>query len=503
MTRSLRLSRRAVLRGAAGATLALPWLECMPMAKAQAMPRRYALLFAGQSIGGDGYAHDAQRINGANLKEDGHFIAPDQTGTDYTPTTPLMPLMALRDEFTLISNLSIPFNANASGPVPAGGAFRDFHGGAAGPLLCGTRSEEAAFRCRSITSDQVIAELNAGTTALPSLVLRAQPAWYLSGSEFAGRQYISYDRNAGRIEAQASPQVAYGALFGNFTPPDEQADPVKTYRSRARRSVLDFIAARRKDLIDKVGSSDKQRLERHFDEIRDLELRIAALGEVGGGACVAPSDPGADPAVGGNNAGSGSDSIGTNTGYSDEDTRARLMADLIHMAFVCDLTRAASLQITVFQSHMNVASVSSSLGLPMRADLHEVGHNGDQDNRGQLAVSTMLRWHISHYAYLLEKLRGTSEGGVPLLDHTTVVFLPEGGHGTQLNDGVTPNQTHSVENMVALVGGGRAHGLRLGHHLRAANGTHPGKVLLSAMRAAGYAGDTFGEVQGQVDDLFV
>jgi hypothetical protein len=45
------------------------------------------------------------------------------------------------------------------------------------------------------------------------------------------------------------------------------------------------------------------------------------------------------------------------------------------MAFVCDLTRVATLQITAFQSHMS-AAVSQLLGYDFHADLHEP-HNGD------------------------------------------------------------------------------------------------------------------------------
>jgi len=50
------------------------------------------------------------------------------------------------------------------------------------------------------------------------------------------------------------------------------------------------------------------------------------------------------------------------------------------------------------------------LDRPLRADLHEVGHNGDADFRGQLPVSLCLQWHIGHYAYLLDKLKATPEG---------------------------------------------------------------------------------------------
>ena len=49
--------------------------------------------------------------------------------------------------------------------------------------------------------------------------------------------------------------------------------------------------------------------------------------------------------------------------------------------------------------------------------------------------------------------------------------------------------------------GGRAGGLAPGGHI-AATGTHPSKVLVSAMQAAGYTGDTLGEVTGNVPELF-
>jgi hypothetical protein len=203
--------------------------------------------------------------------------------------------------------------------------------------------------------------------------------------------------------------------------------------------------------------------------------------------------------VGGNNAGSGSDTIATNTGYSDEATRARLLADLIHMAFVCDITRVATLQITVFQSHMNVFPLSDGLGLPIHADLHETGHNGDAMTRGQIPVSTCLQWHISHYAYLLNKLKNTPEGAGNVLDNSAIIFMPEAGHGQQLNDASSPNATHSVEKMVLLVAG-RAGGLKPGRHIATAQ-AHPGQVLVSAMQAVGYTKNTFGEVTGTVAEL--
>jgi len=505
---SLRLPRRTMLRALGGAAVGLPVLECMldskgeALAASGALPRRYAVVFAGQAIGGDSWAENQSMVAGERITEAGHFIVPPETGASYTLTTPLRPLadLNLLQDFSLVSGLRIPFNTGSveAADVPAGGAFRDFHGGGAGPLLCGTRSQSPSFTCRSITSDQIIAGENPGG-ALDSLVLRAQPAWYLSGSSFAGRQYISYRGDGDPVEAQVSPLIVYRSLFEGFTPEDEADVARHDFERRARQSVLSLISDKRARLLGKVSAADRVRLERHFDEIRDLELRIANTPNMGG-ACARPTEPGEDPPIGGDNAGAGSDTIATNTGYSDEHGRARLLADLIHMAFVCDLTRAATLQITVFQSHMNVYPVTEALGLPVRADLHECGHNGDAENRGQLPVSTCLGWHISHYAYLLDKLKNTPEGAGTLLDNSAVIFMPEAGHGVQLNDGVSVDQTHSVDRMVLLVGG-RAGGLAPGRHI-AAGGAHPAQVLVSAMQAVGHTGDTLGEVSGTVPELF-
>jgi hypothetical protein len=264
--------------------------------------------------------------------------------------------------------------------------------------------------------------------------------------------------------------------------------------------VLSLITAKREKILGKVGAVDRQRLERHFDEIRDLETRIAAMPPGASAACQKPEAPSEDLPLGTDNAGSGSDTIGTNTGYSNEQVRARLLADLIHMAFVCDITRVATLQLTVFQSHMNVFNISTDFGVPIRADLHECGHNGDAETRGQYPVSMCLGWHIGHYAYLLDKLKQTPEGAGNALDNSVVVFMPEAGHGIQLNDSTANFQTHSVDRMVLLVAG-RAGGLMPGRHLVSQN-AHPGQVLISAMQAAGYTGDTFGEVSGNFPELF-
>lgn len=530
------LGRRTFLKGALGVAVGLPVLEAMlddngrlpgigsAHAQSTGLPKRYAIVFAGQALGADGTQRDSVRIGNVRGSEQNHFIVPGNAAADgtftvaaeaplsTTVTTPLRALerRSLLGDVSMVSGLKIPFVrgdafAEDGSDVPAGGAYRDFHGGGCSPLISGVRSTTSSFIAEGPTSDQLVQQaLNArrGGAARSSMVLRAQPVFYLSGFDFSGREFISYSAGGrqGRIAAQGNHQIAWSSLFSGFVPPDDvAAAAVADFTKRKRLSVLDLVNAKRQKILGKVGAADKIRLERHFDELRDLELRVRAVPPPQTGTCFPLDDPGADTNIGGDNAGSGSDEIQENTGYSGEEERGQIMMDLIHMAFVCDLKETATLQLTAFQSHMNVTAIfpqiAAELGRPdliCRADLHEVGHNGDGENKGQLQVSTMLYWHLRQYAYLVDKLKQTPEGDGTVLDNSVIVFMPEAGHGRQLNNDADEFATHSVEDMVLLVGG-RAGGMQPGRHLHG-NGAHPGSVLLSAMRAAGYDGDRFGDV---------
>ena len=147
---AMKIKRRAILKGMAGAAVSLPLLECMLPARqssAQTGPTRYAILFAGQALGCDNYAKNQSRIDGQSVTESGHFIADTSYGRGFTLTTPLLPLQGMQNDFTMVSNLAIPFNASSSdgSAVPTAGAYRDFHGGGCSPLLSGTRSTSAGF----------------------------------------------------------------------------------------------------------------------------------------------------------------------------------------------------------------------------------------------------------------------------------------------------------------------------------------------------------------------
>jgi hypothetical protein len=350
------------------------------------------------------------------------------------------------------------------------------------------------------TSDQIVANAIAGNTTVPALTYRAQASWYLSVSSAYGRDIMSYKMSAGSlvpVVPTVSPQAAFNALFGNFTPPVDPGTAKKAdFDKRARISVLDRVADNIKLLMPKLGQADQRRLQQHYDEIRALENQIKAIPPPATSTCSKPADPGVDPAVGGSQGvdSSGSNTYSVNLGYSNEEQRAKVLCDLIHMAFTCDLSRVATLMISMFQSHMNMYTP-----IGVACDLHEIGHHGDPKNNSTLGVSKGIAWHVKHFAYLVAKLRDTPEGSGKLIDNTVALLLHEGGHG--LDTGANkPNSSHSTENMACLIAG-RAGGLKPGKHV-VATGMHPANVLVSAMTAVGVPGNALGEVTGTIPALF-
>ncbi len=477
------LSRRSMLKGLGGVSIALPFLEVMLDAKpafgqsASAVPKRYLVCFGGQSMGAD------------NDPVHNEYV-PNLIGPNYDLKTALAPLVNVKDEISVISDLSIP--VASGGAIPSGGRPVDFHVSTASPLLSGVRSSSSSATSNGPTSDQVVAEAFGEVTPFKSLVYRIQAAWYLSVSAPYGRDLLSYRVNNGKvvgIPATVSPRQAFASLFGNFVPQDQENAAqyaANQAAMKSRRSVLDVVLGRSKVLMDRVGAADRIRLERHFDEIRALENRIVDLPSSAEGICAVPADPGEDPPIGGNQP---DGQFTTNNGYSNEEDRARIFCDLVHMAFACDLTRVGSLMFTMFQSHMNMYPL-----VGLANDLHEIGHS----SMGTAGMAKAQAWHMKHFAYLIEKFRSTPEGNGSMLDNMAIVFLHEGGHGVDPSSG-KQNSSHSSDRMACLVAG-RAGGLQVGQHI-VATGKHPAQVLLTAMNAVGVNTNTLGEVSGEIPGL--
>jgi hypothetical protein len=370
-----------------------------------------------------------------------------------------------------------------------------------GPLLCGVQAS-GALTCNGPTSDQLVVAAIAGNTTFKSLVFRAQPVHY-APFDFPGVEagFMSYRANpAGgaplSIQPVVSPQAAFSSLFSGITTgltPDQIAR--QNLLRRGKISVLDLVGGETQRIVPTLGVADQQRLSRHLDEIRDLERRVSAMPPTVAGSCQKPADPGMDPPIGADDTDTNMDQRlefpGT-AGVSNEDLRAQVFADLITMAFACDQSRVASLMITEFASAMNVQPFAG-----FAADVHFVSHGRDGAGGTLELCSKVVSWHVKQFAYLVSKLKATPDGAGSLLDSSALVYVCEGGYGTDAT-GATPG-SHSTENMGALIAG-RAGGLKPGKHVAGA-GRHPGQVIASAMNAVGVPGN-LGEVQGNIPELF-
>jgi hypothetical protein len=483
---AIKLDRRTVLKGIGGTILALPFLEAMTGTTKRArganpaIPKRYILCFGGQSMGAD---NDPVH----------NLYVPDTVGANYDLKVALAPLANhnnIKNEITVVSGLKIPTAYDNGGAVPAGGRSNDFHINSLSPLLSGTATSDG--KIHGPTSDQLVAEAIAGPTTFKSLVYRVQASWYLDQSAPYGRDVISYRKNGTQvtgIPSTVSPRAAFDSLFVGFTPVDPAEAARRAFLLKQRKSVLDLVGGKTEKLMGALGSQDKQRMQRHLDEVRDLERRISAVAPDGGGACQMLPDPGADPAVGGNQTVNGGTGFDVNAGYSNEDARATMLTDILHMAMVCDLTRVGTLQYTMAQSHMNMYPL---IGIPY--DLHEIGHS----SYGTMGMSQGIAWHMKHFARLVAKFRDTPEDIGTMLDNMAIVMVHEGGHGFDPSANKTYS-SHCTDNMACLIAG-RAGGLKPGRHV-VANGSHPAQVLITAMNAVGVPTSTLGEVSGTIPAL--
>ncbi|MBN1207379.1 MAG: DUF1552 domain-containing protein [Myxococcaceae bacterium] len=475
--KSFKLSRRTVLRGAAGAAVGLPMLEAMIgsrdalAATGSLSPTRFLLCFGGQSLGaGDGAGPTATYIPNAPHGSSNYdlkvALAPFGLAEFNKPGDG----SPVKSEITVVSGLRVPATGGGAAPPPAGWNGL-FHTNAHVPLLSGMRTSNNAMK--GPTADQVAAE----ALGCSAFGYRVQPRSYRD-PDGTHKSRISYRRLANGsitpVDPIANLQVAYDKLFS--LPGLGSASPEELARLKRRRSVLDLVLPRANQLLGQVGAADRERLERHFEEIRNLERALAEQTTGAGAACKKLPTP-REPAIG--------------AVYSEEEARARLYCDLVHMGFACNATRVSTLMFTFLQCFM---SASPLIGV--NTDVHELSHNPSND----INVAKMIAWHLKHFAYLVAKLRDTPDvGGKSMLDNMAVVFLHEGGFGYSPENGGT-REPHSTEGMTALVAG-RAGGLRPGRHV-VAGGKHPVNVLLSAMNAVGVNVNQLGEVSGVIPELF-
>jgi hypothetical protein len=470
------VTRRTLLRGAAGAAVALPLLEAMQIGRprrlalaAAAIPKRYVVLYGGLSTRKDTGKDDP--------------TVPLQVGAGYTAPLALQPLvdLGLKDQVTVVSGLRIPSSGDDSNVEP-GGKGTGFHFATMAPQCSGTKSGKTApltTRPTAPSSDVLVHKAIGGDTE--HLVYRVQVADYVNGSTSTSggaSRFTFREVSPGKVEGVDpvfNPYSAYKSLFSDLkvVSSDPAAAAQADYMFRQRKSVLDLVRQSTESLLLRLGPSDRRVLDQHFTEIRALEGRLRPFSP--SGTCAPAKDPGDRfRAIGG--------------GWSGETERGEILADLVGTAFACNRARVASFMITFWKSYLARFHINGMEG----GDVHSCTHGKATYEQHAKAVA----WHVRYLGLIVKKLRDAKEvDGSSVLDHSALVMMWEGGHSGKIGS----EGSHSTANMTYLVAGGAGR-LKRGHHIIAKD-VHPAKVTIAAMKAV--RGPTkLGDIEGPLTALF-
>ena len=230
------LSRRTLLKGA-GASIALPMLDAMTPALAQAQtitPRLGFIYFP----------------HGAVI----HEWAPKQAGSDFEYSKILQPLEPLHDYLTIVSGLRN--KAAEGGPAPHA-ITEETWLSAVNP----NNRDRGPDGVKGMTVDQIAAKVIGDSTPLTSLELCGEPG----GA-------INYRTPQQPLPLEGNPRKVFYTMFG-------QGD---TYEERIQilsqsQSLLDYVREATASLNRKLSPADRVRVDDYLSSIREVETRIEKL----------------------------------------------------------------------------------------------------------------------------------------------------------------------------------------------------------------------------------
>ncbi len=438
------IPRRTFVRGL-GATVGLPFLDAMvPAGRLLARTKRPASTDLTRLVCIE-MVHGAAGSNEWGASQ--HLWSPAAVGRDFdlNPSA-LSPLEPFRDHLTIVSETDVGM-AEAFQPKEIGGDH--FRSSAVFLTQSHPKQTEGSDVFVGTSLDQLYAQRFGQDTPIPSMQLCIENINQSGGCAY-GYTCVYTDSISGASPTEPlpvirDPRVAFDQLFGAGGTADERAA-----RRRTDRSILDWITGRVAQLQRQLGPTDRERMERYLENIREIERRIQKVEEhnVSGEVRELPEAPAGVP-----------DSF---------EEHVRLMFDLQALAFASDMTRVFSLKMGRDSS----ARVFPESGV--NKPFHPASHHGGNE-KAVRGFAQINRYHVSMIPYLLEKLQDTMEGDTHLLDKTMVVY------GSPMGD---PNLHNHKRCPLFVVGG--ANGQLAGNlHIKAPDGTPMANVMLSLLHKLG------------------
>jgi hypothetical protein len=428
------LSRRTFLRGA-GVTLALPLLESM-------LPAAPAL--------GQEAATRATRLacvyfpHGAIMPK----WTPAAEGAGFELSEILQPLKPFYEQLTVVSDLR---HAMAYGS----GATAN-HNRSAAAFLSGAFAKTGARPELGVTVDQLVARKIGQETPLPSLELMIEEASVNCGDGLSCvyRDTIAWQGPHAPLPMENNPQVVFERLFG-----DGNTMAERRLRRQQSLSLLDSVVGEARSLQRKLPASDRTRLDQYLTDVREIERRIEKAGAQITDDLEVPPAPAGVPA--------------------DVEEHVKLMYDLQALAWQADITRVTTFLLA---KELSNATYPKS---GVRDAFHILSHHSNiQQNKDRFAV--LNTYHVTLFAYFLNKLATTPDGDGSLLDHALVLY------GSGMGDG---NQ-HNHTDLPVLLAGGASGKIKGGRHLRHAKNTPMANLLLGMLETFDVEPGKFGDSSG-------
>jgi hypothetical protein len=436
------LARRTFLRGV-GVTMALPWLESLPvwgapLVKADGpgpFPKRFAVQFMG---------------NGINAT---HWWAKG-AGAEMELGQSLSPLEPFKTKLNVINGL---FNQPATGV--------GIHPGMTGNLLSGMPLQKGAVLRGGISMDQVLANHVGQDSVQPSMVLACeQPltGYHETNFSMAYSSHISWQSADSPVPTEVYPSLAFDSLFENSG-------------SRRTQSVLDRVKEQAVSLSQKVSTTDRAKLEEYLASVREVEKRVERMRD--------DKDK--------------VDNVARDRGHSlftmkrpdnglPEDIREhmRLMCDIVALAFQTDKTRIAS---------MLMCRDLSGLFYPF-LDVRDAHHPASHDDLSD-GYERVSRFYVSQLAHLASRLDAMPEGEGTVLDNTCLLFVNNMWSGSRHDNTQLPVLT------VGGLGGALETGRVLNYRDRGDDNRKLCSLYLSLMDRMGVELKQFGDADSRLADL--
>jgi hypothetical protein len=435
------IPRRMLLRGL-GASLALPLLDGMVpaltvLAQTPAKPfNRFGVMYV---------------VNGMIMQN----WTPTTEGTSYELTSTLAALAPYRDQVSVLTGLAC---------VPTPGRPGGAHAKASTRFLTDVSPPTSeTWLDAGISVDQIAAQEAGKHTQLASLELAIESAETAGacdvGFACAYTNTISW-RGAGTpLPTENNPRVVFERMFGDSGSTDPK---VRRARIAQDKSVLDSVIQEAAALKGSLGSGDRVKLVEYLDSIRDVERRIQRAEEQSSRELPFVDHPAGVPAT--------------------FDDHVKLMCDLQVLAYQADLTRVVTFMLGREFSGMTYPQIGV-------ADAHHPITHHQQEPEKIVKVAKVNAYHVTKFAYLLEKMRSTRDGEGTLLDHAMLIY----------GSGMGDCNAHDPRNIPLLLAGGGAGQLKGGRHIRYPKETPLANLHLTLLDKLGVSLDSIGDSTGRLD----